>query len=782
MYPYSSATSAYAGAPAPSSPYQQPPPGGRASPYGAPAPASSYAHSPYAAPAGVPAQGNAYSRSPYTAPATMSQAPPSASTYPHSPYAGSTASSTLAPSSQGGYYSGALSPRANTMQFPPAGATTTTTPAGGQITIGAGAIAAQQQPFGSNVQPGAITYTTTTDQLGRVTYHHFRYRSPQGVTYSGIQWLPTETSTVPPVGVAPAGPEVIASFRGQMPTGPTDPQAASGRDYRDDKAYREKDKEERRRRKREEKEAGKRAAWDAERRAREKAEEHEIRKARERDAEVERTSRTRRMSTGAGLGADLGPTGYERERSRDRGSEMRERERERDLERRMGDLNVGGHGLTADYGASPVGTRSRRQSMSMPAPGAPGSIYDDPGAYDRDYERERSRERPDNYGQSGTRRSSIYGAPERPSSFYGQPERAGNIYAAPAERPNAYGAPERQDAYGAPERPGAYGAPERSPYRRATSPLPPAVGPGGVPVYPAGHIYEGRPIPGAAGGAPSRSHSPGPIPGTAPYPSSLYAGPGAGPAGVPSPRMGPGAMPGLSPRIGAGGGPVPSPRLGGGAPLGGGYGAPPPEQQLLGSPEAFSRAINRAQTFTPFSMLKVQDMEDFLDDVILARPPVLGTHDVQPEDWGRLMNDIGLAWKGRLPLPTFAGGPPPKRSDLIIDLLDLWNTAFFLPRGVELTLYRGRTCLSGPTRGAKLPEALVPSFENADSSESGSSDESDGGGGYGAYGGRAPASGYDRASKRKFKLEEKVRRAMERKELFKRGYTLYLQYVPPREY
>lgn len=48
-------------------------------------------------------------------------------------------------------------------------------PTGGQLTVGAAA--AQQapaQPFNGNVQAGSVTYTTTTDALGRITYHHFK--------------------------------------------------------------------------------------------------------------------------------------------------------------------------------------------------------------------------------------------------------------------------------------------------------------------------------------------------------------------------------------------------------------------------------------------------------------------------------------------------------------------------------------------------------------------------------------------------------------------------------
>lgn len=341
------------------------------------------------------------------------------------------------------------------------------------------------------------------------------------------------------------------------------------------------------------------AAWEAERLAREEAEDREM-----------RASRMRRPSHGAGLGADLasGAGAYARERSRDRGSDLlRERElrdrEERELERRMGDLNVGGRGGYRDeYGAPPPGTRSRRQSVSIQDP---AGIYDDPG-----YERERD-------GYESFRpapRSSIYAAPERTRDIYGAPERSrsNSIYAA---------APERQRQ----SRPSSmYAGMERSPYRHDASLLPTTLGPDGVEVYPPGHINAGQPI---SGYAPSRNHSP--VRATASYRNAGYGGA--------SPR--PPLMGGLSPRVGAGVIPGVSPRLGGGAPLGGAgeYGAPPPGQ-LLAMPEAFNRPINRAQSFTPFKDLRVQEVDELADDIIKPMPAVLGTHDMVPEDWLRLMS------------------------------------------------------------------------------------------------------------------------------------------------
>lgn len=302
---------------------------------------------------------------------------------------------------------------------------------------------------------------------------------------------------------------------------------------------------------------------------------------------------TRRRSMGTGLGADLSaPTGYARERSRERGADgLRERELRghvAELEGRMSDMSVGGRagGYGADpYGAPPVGARSRRNSTVV-------SPYDEPvggSPYDRDYDREHDREPA--YGATRSRPSSIYGG----GGGGAQNKRASGIYAEPGVAPG-----------------GIYAMPtaERSPRYGGTNALPAAAGG----YYPPGHIYEGRPI--HAGAAPS---SPSLLPG-APYGM-----------GAPSPRMRAGAMPAVSPR------------LGGGATLAGGYGAPPPASasaldQLLASPDAFSRPINRAQAFTPFSMLKINDLDDFLDEQIAARPAVLGTHDVMPEDWGRFMN------------------------------------------------------------------------------------------------------------------------------------------------
>jgi len=205
--------------------------------------------------------------------------------------------------------------------------------------------------------------------------------------------------------------------------------------------------------------------------------------------------------------------------------------------------------------------------------------------------------------------------------------------------------------------------------------------------------------------------------------------------------------------------------------------------QQLAAPEAFSRPANAAQPYTPFSVMKIQDMEQFYDQ-IPRMPLVLDTHDVYHQDWIRFMNDLALAWAGKMPIPEFSRGPPPKRSTLAADLIDLWNTNFFLTRRVEVVLYKGRERRSGPSAGSidyHLPGFDVDSSSEDSSLSSSESDSDDDR--YPGYG-----RGVDLTESRrrhKEKKEEKKRRKKEKKLRKKakereKTYSLFLTYVPPR--
>lgn len=158
---------------------------------------------------------------------------------------------------------------------------------------------------------------------------------------------------------------------------------------------------------------------------------------------------------------------------------------------------------------------------------------------------------------------------------------------------------------------------------------------------------------------------------------------------------------------------------------------------------------------------------------------------------------MSLAWSGKLPVPDYArDGRAPKRTTLTADLIDLWNTSFFLKRGVEVVLFKGRERRSG--RGAGTVELHLPGFDDLASYSDDSEDEDDsseddsdledryryGGGAYGR-GVEAQLAELQeakrlrkerkRAEKRRRKQEKKQRRKQKEAE---RKYALYITCVP----
>lgn len=133
---------------------------------------------------------------------------------------------------------------------------------------------------------------------------------------------------------------------------------------------------------------------------------------------------------------------------------------------------------------------------------------------------------------------------------------------------------------------------------------------------PGGQQY---PYSAASAASPNRAHSPMPNmdrqPGS-PYQANRnsYAGGGhisRGPSPSPYGANPPGAYPGSAQ-------------------------SPNADQGMLPAPEGFSRPPNAAQSYTNFETMKIQDMEEFLEQ-IPRMPLVLVPHDVYHEDWIRLM-------------------------------------------------------------------------------------------------------------------------------------------------
>jgi len=69
------------------------------------------------------------------------------------------------------------------------------------------------------------------------------------------------------------------------------------------------------------------------------------------------------------------------------------------------------------------------------------------------------------------------------------------------------------------------------------------------------------------------------------------------------------------------------------------------QPQQLPAPEAFSRPINASNSFTPFDMMKIQNMDEIYDPKLPKMPGVLATHDIYPEDWKRCMQVRDTAHK-----------------------------------------------------------------------------------------------------------------------------------------
>ncbi|KAJ7591358.1 hypothetical protein C8J56DRAFT_1047557 [Mycena floridula] len=634
--------------------------------------------------------------------------------------------------------------------------------------------AAPAQPSTANqILPGSITYTTSTGPDGSILYHPFKavaasYQTPSGLV-SGIQWVPAEAQNVIPAGAQPATTNFAESWRKD-----------------DQKSIKDCDM---------------RTSGD-ERKKRNQPSCFETRKEvdttptlslgwlEKRDA----ATRERRGSFNQGTSPLIGgqpvmpggypafpnypapgtaqamPQGYTRDRRySSTGGTMGE------LDRQFNDM-----GLERDR---EYGERERKVSIGRPKP------YGGP-------ETERTRKISGNYGTSYGAPVASYGtpavAPYAVGGYGSGPTSGGTVPFVPplagvpgdpyarSSSPMPYGAnPNPRSSspmpYGANQNPRSsspmpYGAPNMrstspmpygGPNMRSTSPMPYG-GPnmrstspmpyGGNPnVYPPGHVLEGKPIP--------HSRSTTPLPGAMGPPVGFPSS--GGPMQFPQPTLG------SSPRV------------------------PGPGQQLA-APAGFMRPINAAQPYTPFETMKVQDMDDFLD-TIPGMPLVLRPHDVYTEDWTRLMEDLSLAWSDRLPVPSLTNsGRPPKRATLTADLVDLWNTSFFIRRGIELVLYKGRERRSGANAGvADLPKHLAEAeYVSSSSEEDSDSEDDDPASTYGYYkppsvpGSRGMAEVIElrrrrnefRAEKKRRRQERKLRRKEKARE---RKYSLYLTCVRP---
>ncbi|KAI0303194.1 hypothetical protein BC826DRAFT_983911 [Russula brevipes] len=259
------------------------------------------------------------------------------------------------------------------------------------------------------------------------------------------------------------------------------------------------------------------------------------------------------------------------------------------------------------------------------------------------------------------------------------------------------------------------------------------------------------PIPGAAYGNQSRDlpSVPVPVPGTNPargrYPDSRSPSPLPPRAGAPP---SPGAFPTSSSWRNRSRDPSPIPPV---APGRYANSRAPPEAGAPGLsrtvlPDAFSRPANIMQPNTSFETRKIQDMDDFY---VPMMPKVLVPRNVSHDEWIRFVQDITLAWAGRLS----------SQSSVVAtaESIDVWNNSFFTPRGVEVILFEGRERRSGQMIGQT--ERDLPGFGEDSDSDSLSSDSE--------YG-RGAVVGGSYADSRRMRAESKAEKRRKKKEKARR--------------
>lgn len=371
----------------------------------------------------------------------------------------------------------------------------------------------------------------------------------------------------------------------------------------------------------------------------------ELRKARERDAQAG-VNRERRKSFNAGAAG--APSGYAYSPS--------------------GGGNPGYPVASTGYPPSPYSGYGDPPSVAGSVPGYPSSSpYSRDSKYagysdldrqfgDLDIDRDRDRDRNRGYGDRERKTSGLGVRPRNYSTSDGG-ERGRTISGNLGPRPE-YGA---QAPYGPPSGPysrsyssGSGAAQHASPNMRAASPNMRAVSPNMRAVSPnmrPGDAY----IPNGPSGYPGSHYSSSPArgPGEPPLPRSTTPfGGGGGPAPsvyprghvregqpishsrAPSPMPGAHGLPPSGPyssnSVSFPQGPGPSPHMPG--PIA--FPSEPVAQ--LAAPEGFSRSVNGNFPFTPFDVMKVQDMEHFWEGVP-RMPGALMDHDVLDRDWDRLM-------------------------------------------------------------------------------------------------------------------------------------------------
>lgn len=128
-----------------------------------------------------------------------------------------------------------------------------------------------------------------------------------------------------------------------------------------------------------------------------------------------------------------------------------------------------------------------------------------------------------------------------------------------------------------------------------------------------------------------------------------------------------------------------------------------PAQQGIMFPEAFNRLPSFGRgSLAPFEPFLITWLDNLAKDMPRL-PAVLVPHDITHQDWIKFMSDVTSVWLGQTRNPYPSSAVQPRRSTIASSVIDSWNSAFFLPRRIEVVLIKGRTRYSGPGAGRSDP-------------------------------------------------------------------------------
>ncbi|KZO94802.1 hypothetical protein CALVIDRAFT_538587 [Calocera viscosa TUFC12733] len=139
--------------------------------------------------------------------------------------------------------------------------------------------------------------------------------------------------------------------------------------------------------------------------------------------------------------------------------------------------------------------------------------------------------------------------------------------------------------------------------------------------------------------------------------------------------------------------------------------APDEEKHMV--PDEGKRTARRPAGTNTRMLLVLPDIDQLLI-TLPPRPGVLSSHDIKREDWDKFTTDLAYAWSGEMGQQLRR----PRRSHLVVEIVETWNLEFFMKRGVEAILYKGRERRTGELEHGTISDEEEEEEEDYDSDSS----------------------------------------------------------------